>query len=74
MPLVVPGITSNSQTKTDDWSTKLLGKKLGDNTDQFVSERLGYTNAHSLTTSKSFAKKDLPEEHRVVKEGDMMTM
>ncbi|KIW67306.1 hypothetical protein PV04_06570 [Phialophora macrospora] len=56
MPLVVPGITSSSGT--DSWTTKLMGKTLGDK--------------HDETT---FAKKDLPGNHRVVdSDGGMMTM
>jgi len=54
MPLVVPGINSND---TDSWMSKLMGKRLADQTNE--------TN---------FAKKDLPKDHRVVAEGDMMTM
>jgi hypothetical protein len=58
MPLVVPGITSKSgDSKSSDWMNKLMGKKLGDSSDEIT-----------------FAKKDLPSEHRVVKEGDMTTM
>ena len=31
MPLVVPGINSNdSGSKTEEWSNKLVGKKIGD--------------------------------------------
>ena len=30
MPLVVPGITSNSGDKTEEWTNKLVGKKLAD--------------------------------------------
>lgn len=57
MPLVIPGIT-NSGSSGDDWTTKLMGKTLG--------------NDHSET---SFAKKDLPQNHRVVdSDGGMMTM
>ncbi|OAX85243.1 hypothetical protein ACJ72_00365 [Emergomyces africanus] len=41
-----------------DWATKLLGKKLTDST----SDNL------------SFAKKDLPAVHRVVKPGTFVTM
>jgi len=57
MPLVVPGLTSSSKDKSEEWSNKLMGKKLGDASDEVT-----------------FAKRDLPEQHRVVKEGDMMTM
>ena len=55
MPLVVPSLTGDGK---DDWTTKLMGKTLGD--------------AHNETT---FAKKDLPKEHRVVEsDGGMMSM
>ncbi|KAL5120235.1 hypothetical protein ACEQ8H_001793 [Pleosporales sp. CAS-2024a] len=58
MPLVVPGLTSQEgSSSTDDWMTKLMGKKLGDQ--------------HDETT---FAKMDLPEEHRVLKPDSMSTM
>jgi len=57
MPLVVPGLQSSSKDKSHDWSNKLMGKKLGDTSDEIT-----------------FAKKDLPQQHRVVKEGDMTTM
>jgi hypothetical protein len=36
MPLVVPGLMSNSKDKTEDWSNKLMGKKLGDTSDEIV--------------------------------------
>jgi len=57
MPLVVPGLMSKDGDKTNDWMGKLMGKKIGDSSDEIT-----------------FAKQDLPEKHRVVKEGDMMTM
>ncbi|KAJ5893913.1 hypothetical protein N7495_005604 [Penicillium taxi] len=41
-----------------DWVNKLMGKKIGD--------------SHSDETV--FAKKDLPQSHRVLKPGDMKTM
>jgi len=37
MPLVVPGLMSNSKDKTEDWSNKLMGKKIGDASDEVVS-------------------------------------
>jgi hypothetical protein len=59
MPLVVPGINSNSNNNNDSWMTKLMGKKLSDST----------------SNETSFAKKDLPQNHRVVDaDGGMMTM
>lgn len=30
MPLVVPGVTTNSSDKTEEWQNKLIGKKLSD--------------------------------------------
>ncbi|KAF1817116.1 hypothetical protein P152DRAFT_453718 [Eremomyces bilateralis CBS 781.70] len=57
MPLVVPGLTTSSKDKTEEWNHKLMGKKIGEESNEIF-----------------FAKKDLPSEHRVVKEGDMMTM
>ncbi|KAK4984300.1 hypothetical protein LTR66_007849 [Elasticomyces elasticus] len=58
MPLVVPGLMSNDKgDKTSNWMNQLMGKKLGDSSNE-----------------TTFAKKDLPKSHRVVKEGDMMTM
>jgi len=59
MPLVVPGITSNSggNDKQTEWMSKLMGKKIGDNHNEQV-----------------FAKKDLPAEHRVLGSDSMSTM
>lgn len=38
MPLVVPGITSQGgNDKTSDWMNKLMGKKIGDNSNETVS-------------------------------------
>ncbi len=39
MPLVVPGITSQGgdKSKTEEWSNKLVGKKLGEGSDATVS-------------------------------------
>ncbi|PGH27374.1 hypothetical protein AJ80_00852 [Polytolypa hystricis UAMH7299] len=55
MPLVVPQISADDKA---DWASKLLGKKLTENT----------------TDTISFATKDLPKEHRVVEPGMMVTM
>ncbi|KAF2089085.1 hypothetical protein K490DRAFT_39037 [Saccharata proteae CBS 121410] len=57
MPLVVPGLNSVSGDKNADWSNQLMGKKIGDESNEVT-----------------FAKKDLPSEHRVVKEGEMLSM
>ncbi|KAI1846599.1 hypothetical protein JX265_009097 [Neoarthrinium moseri] len=57
MPLVVPGINSNSGDKTEEWTNKLVGKTLSD-------------ESHTET---SFCKKDLPERCRVIQPGQMVT-
>ncbi|KAI4605278.1 uncharacterized protein J4E88_010234 [Alternaria novae-zelandiae] len=57
MPLVVPGLQSKDGNSNDDWMSKLMGKKLGDQHDEMT-----------------FAKTDLPQQHRVLNEGDMKTM
>ncbi|KAK3390593.1 hypothetical protein B0H63DRAFT_466106 [Podospora didyma] len=59
MPLVVPGITSNSSDPTEEWTNKLVGKKLSDD-----------ANAPSETT---FCKTDLPQPTRIIEPGMMVT-
>lgn len=36
MPLVVPGINSNDGSKTEEWTNKLVGKKIGESSDATV--------------------------------------
>lgn len=36
MPLVVPGVQSQGGDQIDQWTNKLMGKKLGDNHDEVV--------------------------------------
>ncbi|KAI1815180.1 hypothetical protein GGS20DRAFT_584757 [Poronia punctata] len=59
MPLMVPGITSNSsgEDKTQEWSNKLVGKTLSDES----------------SSETCFCTKDLPEQCRVIKPGTMVT-
>ncbi|KAG5914465.1 hypothetical protein E4U53_004640 [Claviceps sorghi] len=57
MPLVVPGVTTASSTKTEDWQNKLVGKKLSDTEHNEVM----------------FCKKDLPADHRVISPGQNVT-
>ncbi|KAI9860359.1 MAG: hypothetical protein M1824_003134 [Vezdaea acicularis] len=59
MPLIVPGITSNSGDPKTEWQNKLIGKTLKD--------------SESKTDEISFAKKDLPPKHRVIEQGSMVT-
>jgi hypothetical protein len=38
MPLVVPGLMSKGgDDKTNDWMSKLMGKKIGESSDEIVS-------------------------------------
>ncbi|KAJ5370342.1 uncharacterized protein N7496_006434 [Penicillium cataractarum] len=65
MPLVVPGINSNMGDKSE-WVNKLMGKKISDSgSDELVPPEV---------SRHSFAKKDLPQSHRVLKPDDMKTM
>ena len=41
MPLVVPGINSGGEkSKTQEWTDKLVGKKIGDTSDSVVGTHL----------------------------------
>ncbi|SLM40336.1 pua rna binding domain-containing protein [Lasallia pustulata] len=57
MPLVVPGINSGGSNQQSEWTNRLVGKKLSDST----------------SDSTSFARQDLPKEHRVIEPGSMST-
>jgi hypothetical protein len=37
MPLVIPGLQSKDGDSSEDWGSKLLGKKLGEQHDEIVS-------------------------------------
>jgi len=57
MPLVVPGINSGGNDPKSEWINKLVGKKLTDST----------------SDSNSFARQDLPKEHRIIEPDSMVT-
>lgn len=58
MPLVVPGVTVNNlDDKTQEWTNKLVGK----------------TISEQPSSETCFCKKDLPEQHRVIQPGMMVT-
>ena len=45
MPLVVPGINdAGAKTQGMDWQMKLMGKKIGDKTDELVSLTYLFSN------------------------------
>ncbi|CAL8583378.1 hypothetical protein XPA_009002 [Xanthoria parietina] len=56
MPLLIPTPSPNPSAQ-ETWMTKLLGKKI---TDAAASDDL------------SFAKRDLPNDHRIVEYGDVV--
>ncbi|KAF4976037.1 hypothetical protein FZEAL_7255 [Fusarium zealandicum] len=58
MPLVVPGVNSTSGDKAEEWQNKLVGKKLSD---------------EEPSNETVFAKRDLPQETRVIEPGMMVT-
>ncbi|KAL6717822.1 hypothetical protein ACLMJK_003907 [Lecanora helva] len=58
MPLVVPGLAPHATNLQEEWSTKLVGKKI---TEGGASDEV------------SFAKRDLPEQSRVIAHGDVVT-
>ncbi|KAL8770111.1 MAG: hypothetical protein Q9209_004149 [Squamulea sp. 1 TL-2023] len=61
MPLVVPGLnpaSTSADTAQQEWMVKLMGKKI---TDTGTSDNL------------SFAKAELPKEHRIVEPGAMLS-
>ncbi|KAK6067341.1 Translation machinery-associated protein 20 [Seiridium cupressi] len=57
MPLVVPGITGTSGNQAEEWTNKLVGKKLSEES----------------SNETSFCKKDLPQQCRVIQPGQMVT-
>ncbi|KAL8675837.1 MAG: hypothetical protein Q9186_007561 [Xanthomendoza sp. 1 TL-2023] len=61
MPLIVPDLnpaSTSADTAQQEWMTKLMGKKI---TDSGPSDNL------------SFAKAELPKEHRIVEPGAMLS-
>jgi len=80
MPLVVPGIQSKGGEGVEEWSNKLMGKKIGDNHDEVVCSPLSSPSQSIVQlflltiTRQTFAKQDLPEEHRVLQPDSMSTM
>jgi len=47
MPLVIPGIQSEGGKGVDEWTNKLMGKKLGDNHDEVVRSALHHHAAQA---------------------------
>lgn len=45
MPLVVPGVTTESNDKTQEWSNKLVGKKITD--DETSNEVVSHSSSHA---------------------------
>lgn len=77
MPLVIPELSYGNK---DNWQSKLVGKKISESTSDvtvcpFIFEGMAFQR-QLLSTHyfQTFAKKDLPKEHRIVKPNDAVTM
>ena len=75
MPLVVPGLQSKdgSDDKTSQWMNELVGKKIGDSHNETVRHLIPLPcsisfakHANHLESDQTFAKADLPKDHRVI--------
>jgi len=83
MPLVDPVTTGAGGDKTQEWQSKLVGKKIGESSDATVCVYLAGCSSFVLawsswmdtlvTEQKTFAKTELPKEHRVIAPGTMVT-
>ncbi len=79
MPLVVPGITDNSSgDKTQEWTNKLVGKKLCDEPSSETVSRPPLSEGLQIRLrltflGQVFCKTDLPQQTRVIEEGQMVT-
>jgi len=79
MPLVVPGVNSTSGDKAEEWQNKLVGKKLSD--EETSTETVcchetysSYLYKHAANDNEQvFAKRDLPQETRIIEPGMMVT-
>lgn len=79
MPLIDPVTMGNSGDKSSEWMNKLAGKKLGDSASSTVRSCSVSSSGVFLLQlmfdgHKTFAKQDLPKEHRVLEHGSMSTM
>jgi hypothetical protein len=77
MPLVVPGLMGNSGDKTDEWTNKLVGKKLSEQESNETVRACRPLPLESPDTdsgnSQTFCKRDLPQETRVIEPGQVVT-
>ncbi|KAK2626934.1 hypothetical protein QTJ16_004109 [Diplocarpon rosae] len=63
MPLVVPGIMSGGeQNKTDEWTNKLVGKKLGESSDEVTFARSELPKETRIIEPGSMVTKDFKPE------------
>lgn len=76
MPLVTP---QSDGSKNEEWQNKLVGKSLSE---ENSNETVGHTPSFHLksrgimfllTANQCFCAKDLPEKHRIIKPGSMVT-
>ncbi|KAI9750856.1 MAG: hypothetical protein M1815_001554 [Lichina confinis] len=58
MPLVVPGVNSVGSDPQMEWATKLLGKKLGDKTDETSFAKTELPEKHRIIEHDSMVSQD----------------
>ncbi|KAH6678107.1 hypothetical protein B0J14DRAFT_474797 [Halenospora varia] len=60
MPLVVPGITSkdDSASKTEEWTNKLVGKKIGESSDAITFAKADLPKETRVIEPGSMVTKD----------------
>ncbi|KAF2797206.1 hypothetical protein K505DRAFT_322765 [Melanomma pulvis-pyrius CBS 109.77] len=71
MPLVVPGLQSNSAGASDDWQSKLVGKKLGDAHDEVTFAKQDLPASHRVIRPDSMSTMDFrPERVNIHVDGE----
>lgn len=63
MPLVAPGITGDVVPQTQDWTNRLMGKTIGDESNATVSEHLCQEENSSLTFHTDVRNVGAAREH-----------
>ncbi|KAF2447585.1 hypothetical protein P171DRAFT_452822 [Karstenula rhodostoma CBS 690.94] len=58
MPLVVPGIQSKGGEQIDEWTNKLMGKKIGDNHDEVTFAKKDLPSVHRVLQPDSMSTMD----------------
>jgi len=70
MPLVVPGLMSKGGDKTSDWQNKLMGKKIGEASDEMTFAKQDLPEKHRVLKSGDMATMDHAPERLNIHVGD----